>query len=262
MELVWGGLAVISVKLNLFSNVLSMNNDVRLLMPEKIQKNEKLRCLWLCHGGSGDENDWLYYSNAAQIPNREHMAVIIVNANDSCFADMAYGLRYTTYIGMELQEILTSMFPHLSTRREDNYISGLSNGGYGSFLIGLTYPERFAAIGAFSAGDKADSRYSPSAQGEMSSRIRMFGADEIHGTRYSIRQLAKNVSEHSALKPRIYHACGSLDPWLDMNLLVRDTFEKLNDPAYDYTYDQMDGYGHEWPFWDAELQQFLEYIRS
>ena len=97
---------------------------------------------------------------------------------------------------------------------------------------------------------------------EIDPRIRMFGRADIHGTPYSIRHLAAQVSAGNSAKPRIYHACGSLDPWLDMNLLVKETFESLLDPDFDYTYDQMEGFGHEWAFWDEELKRFLAYIQK
>lgn len=251
---------MISFKLNIFSNVLSMNQDVRVLLPDETGEEEKLRVLWLCHGGSGDENEWMYYSTVPAIPDQRHLAVVIVNANDSCFVDMAYGLPYATYLGQELPGILCRMFPHLSERREDNYISGLSNGGYGCFYIGLTWPERYAAIGAMSAGDKADARFVPAEGAQMTPRIRMFGQEDIRETSYSIRHLARKVSAEAAVKPRIYHACGGEDPWLDLNLLVRETFEELADPAFDYVYDQIEGLGHEWKFWDEELRRFLEYL--
>ena len=251
---------MISIKLNLFSNVLSMNNDVRILMPDRIQEDELLKVLWLCHGGSGDENEWLYYSTAAKLADEKRIAIVMVNANDSCFTDMVYGLSYMTYIGKELPEILYTMFPHFSSRREDNWISGLSNGGYGCLLIGLSFPDRYGAIGAFSAGDKADSRYQPASEKEITPRIRMFGKENIRDdSRFSIRALARKVSESQAVRPRIYHACGSRDPWLDLNLLVRKTFEEINDPEYDYVYDEIEGVGHEWPFWDEELRRFLAY---
>lgn len=250
---------MISVKLNIFSNILYMNNDLRILFPDKVMPDEKLKTLWLCHGGSGDENDWLYHSKIAEIPDRYHMAIICVNAEDSCFVDMAYGREFTKYIGDELPNTLCTMFPHLSDRRCDNFISGLSNGGYGCLIIGLTYPQRYTAIGAFSAGDKADAKYVKAQQDEITPRIRMFGSEEIKGTKYSIRQLAKDLSYKDCDKPRIYHACGSLDPWLDLNLLVKETFEELDDPEYNYTYDQIDGLGHEWNFWDIEIIRFLEW---
>ncbi len=262
MDSSWGGTAVISVKLNLFSNILSMNNDCRILFPDHVQEGEKLKVLWLCHGGSGDENAWLYHSSISEIPEEKRIAVVMVNADDSCFTDMAYGLRFTTYFGEELPGILYQMFPHLSERREDNYISGLSNGGYGCLLIGLTYPERFGAIGAFSAGDKADAVYKKAEKDEMTPRIRMFGKEDIRNTSYSIRYLLRKVSEESAVKPRIYHACGGQDPWLDLNHLFRDTAAELNDPDFAYVYDEIEGFGHEWKFWDEEIRRFLEYTEQ
>ena len=253
---------MISFKLNIFSNVLGMNNDCRVLLPDNVGPEEKLPVLWLCHGGSGDENEWMYYSTMPELPNKERIAAVIVNANDSCFTDMAYGLKYATYLGKELPEILYRMFPHFSQKREDNWISGLSNGGYGCLLLGLSYPERFGAIGAFSAGDKADAKFAHAEPGVITPRIRMFGQEDIKDTPYSIRYLARRVSEERELKPRIYHACGSEDPWLDLNLLVKETMEELNDPAFDYVYDQIDGLAHEWKFWDEEIRRFLKYLRK
>lgn len=34
-----------------------------------------------------------------------------------------------------------NMFPCLSDKRENNYVSGFSNGGYGCLHIALRYPE-------------------------------------------------------------------------------------------------------------------------
>jgi enterochelin esterase-like enzyme len=43
-----------------------------------------------------------------------------------------------------------------------------------------------------------------------------------------------------------------------MNHIVRDYFLEHND-FYNYTYDELEGLGHEWKFWDIELQKFLDY---
>lgn len=250
---------MISFKINVFSNVLNMNNDLWLLVPDTYESDESLKTLWLYHGGSGDENEWLFESTIANIPDDYHLAIILVNAEDSCFVDMAYGRKFTTYLGEELLEIMRKMFPHLSGQRSDNFIGGLSNGGYGAFVIGLTYPEKFAAIGALSAGDKADaSSYKKATGNEITPRIRMFGAEDIKDTRYSIRHLARQLSKSDAPKPRIFHSCGALDPWLDLNLLVKETFEEPDSKVFDYTYDQMNYLGHEWGFWDIKIRRFVK----
>jgi len=249
-----------SMKINHFSNALSMMMDCRVLLPDNLNEDSKLKVLWLCHGGSGDENEWLYYSTIAALPDEKGIAIVIVNVNDSCFVDMPYGKNYGTYVGSELPDIIHNMFPCLSQKREDNYISGLSNGGYGCFLVGLKNRERFAAIGAFSAGDKADAAPKPFKEGTMNPRIRMFGQEDISHTEYSIKYLAGKVAKEEGTKPRIYHACGSLDPWLDLNILVKEYMETLACPEYDYTYHQMENVGHEWKFWDKEIRNFLVYL--
>ena len=50
-------MAVINV--NLFSMNLLHDMDVTVVLPDKIDKGEKLKCVWLYHGGSGDHVDWL-----------------------------------------------------------------------------------------------------------------------------------------------------------------------------------------------------------
>lgn len=259
-----------SMKINHFSKELSINMDCRLLLPNEVSPEEPLKVLWLCHGGSGDESEWLYYSTVARLVEQKQIAIVIVNANDSCFVDMPYGKKYGTYIGKELPEIIWTMFPCLSSKREDNYISGLSNGGYGCFIVGLKNMENFSAIGAFSAGDKADAKPKPFAPGTMNPRVRMFGQEDISNTDYSMKYLAKRVAaeyqeakalgKETAQLPRIYHACGSEDPWLDLNLSVKECMEEINCDAFDYTYHQIEGLGHEWDFWDQEIRNFLEYV--
>lgn len=249
-----------SMKINHKSEQLGMSSDCRVLLPDNIEKGEKLKVLWLCHGGSGDEDEWLFHSTIAELMKTTRIAMVLVNANDSCFVDMPYWKNYGTYVGRELPEILWEMFPCLSDRREDNYISGLSNGGYGCMIVGLKNRDYFGAIGAFSAGDKADAKPKPYVQGTMNPRVRMFGQEDISETEYSIKYLARKVAAEDGPKPRVYHACGGLDPWLDLNLMVKECFEGLDCPEYDYMYHQIDDLGHEWKFWDVEIRNFLDYL--
>lgn len=276
-----------SMKLNHFSRTLSMNMDCRVLIPSEPAENEQFPCIWLCHGGSGDESEWLYYSTVVRLVDSRRIAFVIVNANDSCFVDMPYGKNYGTYVGEELPSMIWQMFPCISDQRENNFICGLSNGGYGAFILGLKYWKNFSAIGAFSAGDKADATPKPYAEGEMNPRVRMFGQEDISETDYSMKYLARklakeylqgkgmkldmknvenmdngaNGTNYKAIElPHIYHACGSEDPWLELNHKVKKCMEEIDCPEYNYVYHQIDGLGHEWDFWDIELRNFIEYL--
>lgn len=52
-------------------------------------------------------------------------------------------------------------------------------------------------------------------------------------------------------------ACGHQDRLYDVNVKFRDHLIKL---GADVTWDEIEQYGHEWPFWDIEVKNFLDWI--
>ena len=167
----------------------------------------------------------------------------------------AIGNKYESYVGKELFNIIMNMFPCLSDKRENNYVSGFSNGGYGCLHIALRYPEKYGTVGAFSAGDKADSEFLNDGSEKSIRRIELYGDGDLHKTEYGITYQADRLIEQKSVKPEIYHACGELDPWIDMNHILRDYF--MSHIEYNYVYDEIEQIGHEWKFWREELKRFL-----
>lgn len=70
---------------------------------------------------------------------------------------MAHGLKYFTYISEELPKICRDMF-RIFNRRENNFVAGLSMGGYRALKTALRYPECFAAAASFSGAVNIHSR--------------------------------------------------------------------------------------------------------
>jgi putative tributyrin esterase len=186
------------------------------------------------------------------------IAVIMPGGMHSCFTDMEHGSKFFSYMTEELPVIMRQLFPRLSTQREDNYISGFSNGGYGCLRVGLARPDLYAAIGAFSAGDKADVPFANDGSKKAEGRIIVFGDGDIKNTDHDLKHLATKAVSSSQALPKIYHACGSLDPWLDLNQILRDYFKQTK--AYDYMYHEVEDYGHTWDFWDMEILRFFDYL--
>ena len=256
------------INVNHFSMYLRRNMDCTVVLPEKLDKDEQLKCIWLYHGSSGDHRAWLYHAPLVEHVQERHCAMVLPNVNESCFVDMNIGDRYGTYVGKELPSIIHNMFRCISSKREDNYVAGFSNGGYGCFHTIFSYPQKYSIVGAFSAGDKADADFPNDGRAKSINRIRLFGDGDIHNTDYSIIHLAdkllqdykdKNKLSGKPIKlPRIYHACGGKDPWLDANHIVREYFVAHGD-EYDYTYDEISNLGHEWKFWQIELEKFMDY---
>lgn len=248
------------MNLNIFSVMLKHNIDVTVVLPEDIQKDEKLKCVWLYHGGSGDNTEWLYHTALVDKVETRRFAAVLPDVDGSCYVNMNIGDKYESFVAKELPSIIWNMFSCISDKRQDNYVSGYSNGGYGCLHTVLKYPEKFSKVGAFSAGDKADSAYVNDGSKKAKSRINLFGDGDIHNTDYCLTHLADiMIKENKTELPlQIYHACGGKDPWLDMNHIVRDYFLEHKE-YFDYVYDEIEELGHEWKFWDIELDKFLDY---
>lgn len=251
------------IETHIFSEVLGMEVEVNVVLPQEKQPysgDGKLKVLWLLHGGSGDATAWLRMSSVERYANEYGVALVVPGGLSSCFTDMAHGGRFFTYVADELPLILRHMFPRLSAEREDNYISGFSNGGYGCFKVGLSRPEQYAAIGAFSAGDKSDVAFENDGSRKALDRIILFGEGSLKDTDNDLKHLGREAVRKSQVLPRVYHACGSQDPWLDLNELMRDFFTGLEGDPFRYEYHEAEGHGHTWEFWDMEIIRFFEYL--
>ena len=61
-----------------------------------------------------------------------------------------WAFSYFSYVTKELPDACQRLF-HLSSRREDRFVAGLSMGGYGAWYVGLSCPERYSKIAGMSA---------------------------------------------------------------------------------------------------------------
>ena len=247
------------MEVQLYSKVLGMDMCAYVLMPqpkEPYPPEKKYKTLWLYHGGSGDHTAWLRESRIEAYARERELAVVMPGVHKSCFVNMNVGMRYGDFVGRELVEIMRGLFPRLSHKREDNFVSGLSNGGYGCIHVGLTNPDIYGAIGAFSAGDKADSDFSH----RQKEKWVLFGDGDLDQNEYGLKSVGRKLMASGVTPPKVYHACGSNDPWLYQNNLMRDFFTSYPGDPFHYQYDVLEGYGHQWEFWDLEIQKFFDYL--
>ena len=254
------------INMNIFSMYVKQNMDVNVVIPDSAFKEEmgkQYPCVWLYHGGSGDHTEWLYHTKLVDMVEERQFVAVLPNVHESCFVDMNIGPKYGTYVARELPGIIYNMFKCISSKREDNYVAGYSNGGYGCLHVALRHPMLFKAVGAFSAGDKADAIFDNDGSDKSKHRVNLFGDGDLHNNKYGLTYMADRLKEkiqnNEAEAPVIYHACGGKDPWLWMNHIVRDYFEE-NSEYFNYKYNEIPHLGHEWEFWETELNNFLNYV--
>ena len=251
------------IETHIFSRVLGMEIEVNVILPQERQPysgDGKIKVLWLLHGGSGDDTAWLRMSNLERYALEYGIAVVLPGGFNSCFTNMMHGGQFFTYITEELPYILRHMFPRLSSLCQDNYISGFSNGGFGCLRVGLARPDLYAAIGAFSSGDKADVPFINNDSQRSSDRIIVFGHGNLKNTNNDLKYLGLEALKKGISLPKVYQACGSQDPWLDLNYMMRDFFTGLEGDPYEYQFHEVEGLGHSWEFWEIEVLLFLEYL--
>lgn len=202
---------------------------------------DKYPVLYLLHGMGNNHAQWTGYANAELFAEERQIAIVMASGENKAYKQAKDGDDFFTFFAEELPEFVKNMFP-VSTRPEDTYIAGLSMGGYGSLLHGLSHPERFAAIGSFSGAvhgmsmdatlpDESDMEYPPNL-------------------------LSKAVKAGTKLPP-FYIACGAKDFLYEHNLAFVDELKKAN---AEVTWVELPEYGHEWRFWNIQLEEFLKWI--
>ncbi len=255
------------IQVNFYSNVLRMSTEITVILPQQeqgigmvgSQSTQPYPVLWLLHGMSDDHTTWLRRTSIERYVSDLGLAVVMPNAHLSFYENMKNGVPYRTYLTEELPAFLATLFP-LSQKREDQFVAGLSMGGYGALLLGLHRPDFYAAIGCFSSGNLVYHTPSLEDNATNNSYLRCnWGVaciEDLIGTEADIDVLATRVVEEKKPLPAIYHVCGSEDFLLQSAHHTRDFF--TNSP-FAYHYVEARG-AHEWSFWDFWVQDFLVWL--
>ena len=210
------------------------------------QKPGKYPVLYLLHGMGNNHAQWTGYTNVELFAEERNIAVVMLSAENKSYVNM-YGDRFSDFVSEELPDFVKEMFP-VSARPEETYIAGLSMGGFGTLVHAFSHPERFAAMGAFSAAVQLNP-YS------------LAGDDEANkhpiDPEYDPLSLAKKCVADGKKVPQIYVACGENDFLYEAN---KEFVKQLEALGLKPTVDFVPGYTHEWRFWNLEVEKFLDWI--
>lgn len=256
---------------NFISYTLKRTVDITVVIPtptipESIRRFEaekkcrhtpvaKYPVLYLLHGMGNNHATWTGYTNVEMYAEERQIAVVNMSAENKCYITDGDD-DWFTFLSEELPDFVCGLFP-ISDRPEDTFIAGLSMGGFGTLVHALNHPERFAALGAFSAAvlqrrmsmtslypGRAFGAENPADRGELEAE-------------FSPYKLAERIAAEGRKFPKVYMACGLDDGVIKGNIAFRD---KLIELGADVTWDEIEGYGHEWRFWDIEVERFLDWI--
>ncbi len=252
------------VQMDFFSQALQVGSSIDLILPEAAagaigidsQAADDPPVLYLLHGLSDDHTIWMRRTSIERYAAQYGLAVVMPAVGRSFYADMVSGPAYWSYLSEELPALVERCF-RVGTGKEKTFVAGLSMGGYGAMKCALSFPERFAAVGAFSGSLDLGFRLDKAAEGGLDDLIARdirlaFGDPPRLRPEDDLVELARRAAGRLDL-PATYIACGSEDFLFDANERYHALLTEL---GIDHEYTVEPGI-HEWGFWDRHIERFF-----
>ncbi len=269
------------IKMNFLSKYLGMQTNVTICLPsfsfadvmggragENYVKGMQYQTLYLLHGGSGDDSDYVNFSNILRYADDHKLAVVMPADHNADYTDAEHGPKYWKYLTKELPVMCQSLFA-LSDRQEDNFVGGLSMGAHGAMKWALMDPDRFAAALIMSGAARHPDIIKnfaplkkPKQLEEMDPDLMpmpemkyIYGdLDAFKGGPHDAYAAAKRNAEAGKMSTKFFFTCGGNDGSLDR---CRQGYEELKALGYDASFEEVPGYAHEWDFWDLSLRKAI-----
>lgn len=250
-----------------FSDVLKLSTSVNVILPQKTKKQigmegsafkSEFPVLYLLHGLSDDHTIWQRRTSIERYVADKGIAVVMPNGGRSFYTKMAHGPDYFKFMTEELPFLMKSFF-HISDKREDTFVAGLSMGGYGSLKLALSCPDKYAAAASLSgavniANITSNIDFNIISEDELRN---IFGDYlSVKGTDNDLFHLAKQLKESGKDIPLLYQCCGTEDFLYEDNLIFRNYAKELPLPL---TYTEEPGI-HDWYYWDKKIQDVLNWL--
>jgi len=165
-----------------FSATTGANRKCNVYTPPNFDPSKTYPVLYLLHGIGGTHSEWTggapneIISNLIAIEKAPAMIVVIPNvramANDSVPSN-PYSAEAVVAFNNFINDLRDDLMPFIeenyrvSNKREDRAIAGLSMGGMETLFIGVSIPEVFGHIGAFSSAPGLFNRTQPFSEANM-----------------------------------------------------------------------------------------------
>lgn len=237
------------------SNELDMNISVNVLYPEHILDHNKVKVLYLLHGYTGHYMDWMRQTAIERYASKYQICVVMPSVHNSYYTNNTCGVNYFNFVAEELPQMIEHMF-HVSHKKEDRFVCGLSMGGYGALKVGLTYPNKYQKIASLSGAIDVDRLIKINENNDKLSLFKLaFGTKPIKGTDNDVYHLIDKAIKNDHM-PELYLACGKDDFLYEDHLRLKAYLSEKNVP---YVHKETSG-GHEWRLWDLYIQDVLAWM--
>lgn len=255
---------------NFRSWCLQTNTDVEIIIPDPPQgvdvkefyrTTKKFPVLWLLHGTFGGYNDFVRRTNIDLYAKECNLIVVMpngLNADYSNWPDAMMGYNMFDFLTEELMPMVHNWLP-ASDKREDNFICGLSMGAMGAAKYAVNHPDLFMGCSAMSGAPWNIERLAKENLLEprtLKSIEKSGGLEKYLDSYENVWGKIKDLAG-KADAPRFRFSIGTEDFLYDSYLEFKKYAEEIGLEA---SFSEEPGYGHEWRFWELELQETLRFF--
>ncbi len=234
------------LRCDIWSDSLQMTTSITAILPD-VGELKAAKVVYLLHGLSDNCSCWSRFTAVERYANEYGAAVIMPEVQRSFYTDMALGVGYFTYVQKELPQICARLFG-LSQKREQNFVMGLSMGGYGALKCALTAPWQYAGCAGFSSVTDMERR-ADSNSPEMRA---IFGVPVMVPESASLTKLLE--TQNATDLPRFFMTCGEQDRLYEENCNFAKALEEKG-AALEFLH--WPG-NHTWDFWDKSVKMALD----
>ena len=243
-------------------NILLPNDSPLELIKDNENYERGVKTLFLLHGYSGNNRDWILESKINEFAIKYNIAVIFPSGDNSFYLDgKGMGSKYGTYVGEELVNYTRRVFG-LSNKKEDTYIGGFSMGGFGAIHTALKYNETFSKAFALSSAliineiKNKDENFSTPIADYYYYESTFGNLNELESSENNPEELIRRLKSENKLIPSIFMACGKEDFLIEPN---RAFHKFLVDNDVNVYYQEDDG-NHNWEFWNKYLEPSIQWL--
>ena len=255
------------------SQYLNGSTDVHILLPDKpygrvtptefYGSGRRYKVLWLLHGSFANGSEWLRKSRIELYAAERQLIVVLPNGMNSEFSNIASGLTDYAMFDFLTKELMPLVYGWLpaSDRREDNFIAGYSMGGSGVMKYVADQPELYGGAAVLSSAPQdlreiANSGESKVFKRQLQLMERGGGLQAFLDSYENVWDRLKALAPSGRL-PKLYFTIGKNDFLLDMYMAFKRYAAQIGLEA---TFEEVEGYGHEWRFWDRAIERALDFF--
>jgi len=229
-----------------YSTSMSKEIEAVVITPDDYSDQQKYPVLYLLHGYSGNQNDWITQVPGikAYVDQYDFIIVCPDGHFSSWYLDspMDSSWRYETYTAHELPEWVDHHYSTIASR-EGRAITGLSMGGHGALYLAFRNQDVFGAAGSMSGG--VDLRPFPG-NWNLSDRLGTYAEHPENWEKNSVINLVYKLTPGSL---QITFDCGTSDFFYQVNCNLHEKLLERNIP-HDFT--TRPG-GHTWEYWQNSI---------